>query len=84
MAHDDSQFGFCRAVVTVLDRYVHCYHLLYRLGLYHHEGWGGTKNVTVGKEHWGQAKEELERLLKIEEHPLVAFDLGNSSTYNIF
>jgi hypothetical protein len=75
-AHDDSQFRFSRTVVSALDKYVHCYHVLYRLGLYYHEGWGGHRSLPVGKEYWSQAKGELEKLLKEEEHPLVAFDLG--------
>lgn len=79
VAHDDSQFRFSRTVVEVLNKFVFCYHLLYRLGLYYHEGWGGSRNLAVGKGYWGEAKEELERILKVEEHPLVAFDLGTFS-----
>lgn len=81
LAHDDSQFRFCRLVALILDQYVHCYHLLYRIGLYYHEGWGGNKNLALGKEYWGMAKEELTRLLEIERHPLVAFDLGLYLTF---
>eukprot|EP01127_Copromyxa_protea_P013844 TRINITY_DN3762_c0_g1_i2.p1 TRINITY_DN3762_c0_g1~~TRINITY_DN3762_c0_g1_i2.p1 ORF type:complete len:353 (-),score=41.09 TRINITY_DN3762_c0_g1_i2:10-1068(-) len=75
-AHDENQFRFSRLIVTTLDKYADCYHLLYRLGLYNHEGWGGPRDLTLGRKYWCEAKQKLETLLETERHPLVAFDLG--------
>eukprot|EP01126_Amoeba_proteus_P005477 TRINITY_DN11842_c0_g1_i2.p1 TRINITY_DN11842_c0_g1~~TRINITY_DN11842_c0_g1_i2.p1 ORF type:complete len:294 (-),score=30.92 TRINITY_DN11842_c0_g1_i2:60-941(-) len=53
--HDEKKWNCSRPLLIILDKFITCYHVTYRLGVYTNEGRGGSRDRSVAHGLWKQA-----------------------------
>jgi len=72
--HDEKLWDQSRPIFNLLDEYVTCYHVVYRLGIYKWEGWATEPSRSEGAKLWSDAKRIMSNYVETEH--LAAFDMG--------